>query len=95
MNFSHREETVESSPRHHGDSQWPKAELPDQPGRTELPDEHPVPERHVEVQQQNQEAHLSENAVSQGRVETRGALGFPGREGRSPALTGLSRSLSV
>lgn len=75
---------------------WERAELDAPPAReSALSNDHAIPGRQGEMEQQNQEARLSEVPVSPGSTEAEGFPAFHGGDGRNPASTELARSLSV
>ncbi len=75
---------------------WEKPELDASPAReSALSNDHAIPRRQVEIEEQNQEARLSEVPVSPGSIEAEGFPAFRGEDGRNPASTELAGSLSV
>jgi len=75
---------------------FPKWELDASPAiERALSNDHAIPGRQDEMEQQNQEARRSEVPVSPGSMEAEGFLAFHGGDGRDPASTELAGSLSV
>ena len=75
---------------------FPKWELDASPAiKRALSNDHAIPGRQDEMEQQNQEARRSEVPVSPGSMEADGFPTFHGGDGRDPASTELAGSLSV
>jgi hypothetical protein len=70
---------------------WERAQLDAPPAReSALSNDHAIPGRQDEMEQQNQEARLSQVPVSPGSIEAEGFPAFHRGDGRNPAPTELA-----